>query len=168
MVRDLVHHEEPLAHHLLYGSHASFDCFLNLPRDEKCFHSPIQPNAPRRRLFQTHCCFRDPGFWNSRVSQLVLRAGFFVYYGITRTPQRNCKITYIESLPPAQWTFLNIFILFIVAMVQPVGYGIFKRDDFPGIGCCSRIGRFIIELSIFGGLKVIQDYLQLVKNALQI
>jgi hypothetical protein len=67
-----------------------------------------------------------------------------------------------------QWKFLNTFILFLVAMVQPVGYGIFKRDDFPGIGCCSRIGHFIIELSVFGGLKVIQDYLQLVKNALQI
>lgn len=168
LIRDLAHHEEPLAHHLLYEFHASFDAFFNLPRDEKIFQSLVCAKKERRRHFRRRCCFRDPGFWNSRASQPILRAGFLVYYGVTRTPQISGKVTYIESLHLVQWTFLDIFTLFLVNRVQPAGHRIFQRVDPTEIGKCSRISRFIIELSIFGGLEVIQDYLQLLKSPLQI
>ncbi len=169
LVRDLAHHEDPLAHHLLYASHASFDAFFNLPENEKIFQSLVQAKVERRRRFQKRrCCFRDPGFRNSPASQLILRAGFLVYYGVMRIPQISGKVTYIESLPLIQWTFLNIFILFLVDIIHRVGYRIFSKVDLTEIGKCYRIGRFIIELSIFAGLKMIQDYLQLLKSPLQI
>jgi hypothetical protein len=168
LVRTLAHHEDPLAYHLLYESHASFDAFFNLPHDEKIFQSLLQTKAEIRRPFERRCCFRCPGFWNSSASQLILRAGFLVYHGVTRIPQTSGKVTYIESLSLVQWTFLNIYIFFLVNMVHPVGYQIFQRLHITKIGKCSRIGRFIVELSVFGGLRVIQDYRQLLKTPLQV
>lgn len=53
-------------------------------------------------------------------------------------------------------------------MVQPVERWIFLRVDTVDFGEISRIGRLIIELSIFGGLKVIQDYFQLLNSPFQI
>ena len=58
---------------------------------------------------------------------------------------------------------------FISRQHGPTGW----RSNFPesrqyGNRKTSRIGRFIIELSIFGGLKIIQDYFQLLKSPLQI
>ncbi len=110
----------------------------------------------------------DPRFWNSRASHLILRAGFLVHSGVTRTSQTNGKAAYIESLSIMEWAFLNIFVLFLVDIVHPASYQISPMILPYEIRKCSRVGRFIVEVSVFGCLRAVRDYLQLRNSPLRI
>ena len=83
-------------------------------REEEILECFVQERAQQSLFSIERCSFRDSTFWGSPGSKLILRAGFLIYYGLVMTPQTHDKAAYIESLPLAQWTFLNVFILYLV------------------------------------------------------
>jgi hypothetical protein len=166
LVRNATQYHDPLAHKLLYQSHPSFYAFFNLPHNERTFQLFVHERTQEGRLSIKPYAFRDPGFWSSPLSQLILRAGFLVHYGLVITPRTHDKAVYIESLPLAQWAFLNTFVLFLLGVIDSAGHQIFPRSKPQDGRKYILISDFISELAIYAGLSAVQDYLQLRTNSL--
>jgi hypothetical protein len=61
-----------------------------------------------------HYSFRDIESWNSSISQFFLCAEFLIHNSAVIMPLTCNKNSLIESLRLAQWTFPNVFVLFIM------------------------------------------------------
>jgi hypothetical protein len=164
LVRTAANSQDRLVALLALPSDPSYQAFFRLRKEQKIFDSLLKTLHQSQKYARCLHFMRDPNFWKTPGSVNILRAGSLVHHRVASIKTPEEKAAYAERLPHQIWALLCLFERFLLAMDSFYSPQIFTGVEAATDDKVYSIVNFIQELSIFSGLQVIQDFVELRYN----
>lgn len=149
-----------------FTSKRILSCFFQPIKEQTIFDSIIEIVHQTQKYARCLHFMRDPNFWQAPGSARILRVGFFIHHRIASIITPEEKATYVNKLPHQIWALLCVFSKFILAIVSTFTSRVLTQIENVSGTKRDSIVFFIQELTIFSGLQVVKDFIELRQSSI--